>query len=256
MSVTEDGAVLLAGQELFLGGPRELLGRIAELVPADRVHAVITPNVDQTLTMQEDPALRRAYDEATLRITDGTPLVVLGRLLGADGLIRLTGADLLVYAARRAPKEGWRIALTGGAPDVADHAAEHLREQYGADVVAVPFPRIGSVDDPASSSVIDALTEVAPDLVFVCLGSPKQDTWVSHWRDALPPAVYIGAGAAVDFVAGTKKRAPRAVQRAGGEWLFRLAQEPRRLAGRYLVRGPHFIAVAYRSWRAARGGRS
>ena len=152
MSVTEDGAVLLAGQELFLGGPRELLGRIAELVPADRVHAVITPNVDQTLTMQEDPALRRAYDEASLRITDGTPLVVLGRLLGADGLIRLTGADLLVYAARRAPKEGWRIALTGGAPEVADHAAEHLREQYGADVVAVPFPRIGSVDDPASSS--------------------------------------------------------------------------------------------------------
>lgn len=115
--------------------------------------------------------------------------------------------------------------------------------------------RLSDVDDPASLEVVEALASLEPDLVFVCLGSPKQDVWVSRWRAKLPPAVYIGAGAAVDFVAGTKRRAPRALQRLGLEWAFRLAQEPRRLARRYLVRGPAFAMVAVRSLIAARRSR-
>jgi len=247
MAVHPSGTVTLAGRELFLGDQHELLGRIESLLPARDVHTVITPNVDQTLNLLDDPSLRRAYDEAEIRITDGFPLVKLGHMLGAPRLERLTGSDLLPLVAQLACARGWRIAVTGGAEAIGELAAQTLREQFGADVVAIPFPRIASVDDEASRFVVDELVRIKPDLVFVCLGSPKQDVWVSHWRSELPPALYVGAGAAVDFVAGTKRRAPMIVQRLGAEWIFRLIQEPRRLGRRYLIRGPRFLYIAARS---------
>jgi len=247
MAAGPDGTLRLGGQEIFLGGVDELVAAIDGLLPAREVHSVITPNVDQWLNLRSDEALGAAFDEASIRITDGFPLVVLGHRLGAHRLQRLTGADLLPLTAAVSAERGWRIAVTGGGPGVAAHAAAVLRDRVDADIVAVDFPRISSVDDPESLSVVEALTELEPDLVFVCLGSPKQDVWVSRWRAKLPPAVYIGAGAAVDFVAGTKKRAPVALQRLGLEWSYRLAQEPRRLARRYLVRGPAFAVVAVRS---------
>jgi len=160
---------------------------------------------------------------------------------------RHTGADLLPLVAAQARRLGWRIAVTGGEEHIARIAAETLRRRFDADVVAVPFPRITSVEDDGSRKVVDELVQLKPDLVFVCLGSPKQDVWVSHWRSELPPALYVGAGAAVDFVAGTKKRAPATIQRLGAEWIYRLVQEPRRLARRYLIRGPRFVYIALRS---------
>ncbi|QTE28908.1 WecB/TagA/CpsF family glycosyltransferase [Pengzhenrongella sicca] len=254
MAVHPSGVVTLAGRELFLGDQAELLARIESLLPARGVLAVITPNVDQTLNYIRIPDLRRAYDEAEIRITDGFPLVKLGQLLGASRLQRHTGADLLPLVSERSLRNGWRIAVTGGEEHVAQAAADKLRKLYDADVVAVPFPYISSVEDDASRKVVDELVRIQPDLVFVCLGSPKQDVWVSHWRSELPPALYIGAGAAVDFVAGTKKRAPKVVQRLGGEWFYRMVQEPRRLAWRYLIRGPRFLYIAARSLIVAREG--
>ncbi|MDN5573728.1 MAG: WecB/TagA/CpsF family glycosyltransferase, partial [Micrococcales bacterium] len=91
------------------------------------------------------------------------------------------------------------------------------------------------------------LAQLDPSLVYLCLGSPKQEAWFEHWRRELPAAVYVGAGAAVDFAAGARRRAPRALQMIGGEWTWRLVQEPRRMAGRYLGRGPRFLGVIARS---------
>lgn len=246
--VSRSGEVTLAGRPLFVGDADALIARIDQLLPADEVYSIVTPNVDQTIGIEHDAALHVAYDEAEIRIADGTPLVLLARLLGAHGLQRLTGADLLPIAAQLSCRRGWRIVVTGGATSVSEKAAEELRERYGADVVSIPFPKIAEVGDAESAQVIADLHEAKADIVFVCLGSPKQDVWVSHWREKLPPGVYVGAGAAVDFVAGTKRRAPVIVQKMGMEWFFRMAQEPRRLAGRYLVRGPHFLSVVARSF--------
>jgi N-acetylglucosaminyldiphosphoundecaprenol N-acetyl-beta-D-mannosaminyltransferase len=246
--VSRSGEVTLAGRPLFVGDADALIARIDQLLPADEVYSIVTPNVDQTIGIEHDAALHVAYDEAEIRIADGTPLVLLARMLGAHGLQRLTGADLLPIAAQLSGRRGWRIAVTGGATSVSEKAAAELREQYGADVVSIPFPKIAEVGDVESAQVIAELHEAKADIIFVCLGSPKQDVWVSHWREKLPPGVYVGAGAAVDFVAGTKRRAPLIVQKMGMEWFFRMAQEPRRLAGRYLVRGPHFLSVVARSF--------
>src|SRR5690606_3132273 len=155
MAAGPEGTVTLGGRDLFVGGSDELVAAIDGLLPAREVHSVITPNVDQLLNLRTDEALGAAYDEASIRITDGFPLVVLGHRLGARRLERLTGADLLPLAARVAAERGWRIALTGGGPGVAQHAAAVLRDQVDADVVAVEFPRIASVDDPASMTVVE-----------------------------------------------------------------------------------------------------
>ncbi|MDQ2625045.1 MAG: glycosyltransferase, partial [Actinomycetota bacterium] len=112
MAPGPDGSVRLGGQELFLGGATELVEAIAALLPTRELHSVITPNVDQVLNLRTDGALGAAYDEASIRITDGFPLVVLGHRLGARRLERLTGADLLPLAAQVAAERGWRIALT------------------------------------------------------------------------------------------------------------------------------------------------
>lgn len=256
LTVDAEQRAYLAGHELFTGDFTALLDHIDDLLPATRAYAVMTPNVDQTVNLRDNAELMAAFAAADLRIVDGTPLVMLGRALGARGLRRLTGADLLPATIEQAAARGWRVVVTGGAPGVSEQAVEHLVSTYQADVTSVPFPKISTPDDPVGAEVIDALKAARPDVVFVCLGSPKQDVWIAEWRDRLPPALYIGAGAAVDFAAGVKSRAPRAVQVVGAEWLYRLGQEPRRLAKRYLQRGPLFIVIAGRSAVAALRGAS
>lgn len=250
LEVTPTGEVELGGHRLFQGDRDDLMAAFAELVESGRTHTVVTPNVDHCVRLEDDPEFRRAYEESSLRTVDGAPVVALGRMLGAPALHRLTGADLFPDVAAAAPARGWTIAVTGGRPGVSEVAARALRKAYGAKVVSVDFGEISESDDEQTKRVIAELADVRAHVVFVCLGSPKQEVWLSRWRAELPPAVYVGAGAAVDFVAGTRSRAPQLVQRLGLEWVFRLLQEPRRLARRYLVRGPRFLVIAVRSLRA------
>ncbi|PZF60233.1 glycosyltransferase [Curtobacterium sp. MCBD17_034] len=246
-------AVLLADEPLFRGDVRDLLDEVDRRRGTGRT-LVTTPNVDQVLVLRNDEAARRAHARADLRTVDGLPIVALARLLGDHTVCRVTGADLLVACSAASAERGWRIVVTGGAPGTAVRAAERLRTQHpGADVQDVPFPDLAGGED--GGTVVERLRAIRPDVVFLCLGSPKQEAWFLRWEDALPDAVYVGAGAAVDFAAGARRRAPLLVQRLGLEWSWRLLQEPRRLAHRYLVRGPAFLLVVARSLLAARGRR-
>ncbi|HCJ50109.1 MAG TPA: hypothetical protein DHW40_12405 [Microbacterium sp.] len=247
VQVDAGGTASILGAELFTGGIDDLLTTISALARSDRAHLVITPNVDQVLTLEDDPHARETFRAATLRIADGAPVVALARLLGARGIHRITGTDLLRVASARADALGWRIAVVGGSED----ALLALEPHDGVTVFRLPIIRDAREDD-ASLPAVRALHDFAPHLVFVCLGSPKQEFWFERWQDQLPPGVYVGAGAAVDFLAGVFRRAPRTLQVLGLEWAWRLAQEPRRLAHRYLVKGPRFVGVAARSLRAGR----
>lgn len=244
-----DGWPHVFGQPLFAGDDRTLLEVVDQLADADAAHLVVTPNVDQLLLAEKSPQIRALFAEASLLLTDGAPLAGLSRLLGAPSPPRHTGADLLPAVADHSRSAHKVLAITGGRADVTAAAAASLRERFpGAEVVAVPFPDAGDSDPRAQRRVIDDLWRVRPHYVFVCLGFPKQENWVIEHLSDLPPAVYVGAGAAVDFAAGTIKRAPALVRRWGLEWLWRLGSEPRRLAHRYLVRGPGFLRVAARAW--------
>lgn len=254
ISVNEN-AVYLCDRKLFTGTADELLDRIGRLRDRSRPSLVVTANVDQVLDLERRPETVAAYAAADLVLVDGMPLLHLARMLGAHSAHRHTGADLLPQAVAESGRRGWRIVILGGDPQVADDAVHALRSQHpSADVRAVAFPHISDPDDLSSLPVVGDLRALQPDVVFLCLGAPKQEAWYLAWQAVLPPAVYIGAGAAVDFAAGRFTRAPALAQRMGAEWVWRLCQEPRRLAGRYLGKGPRFVNVAFRSLRAASRG--
>lgn len=249
--------LLLLGREIFIGPERTLVSLLLASLGRGEPFVVITPNVDQVLRLSEDLAWESAFCSADLLIADGMPLILVAKAIGLRSATRHTGADLLPLLASLSAVRGLRLAIVGGSELSRERARENLTKvNQGLQLRTFDLPHIEKAEDPSSAPSVTALRTWQPDFVFVCLGSPKQELWIEAWRDQLPPAVYIGAGAAVDFAAGTVSRAPVALQRLSLEWLWRLASDPRRLAYRYLVRGPKFALVAGRSvWNFYRSGR-
>jgi N-acetylglucosaminyldiphosphoundecaprenol N-acetyl-beta-D-mannosaminyltransferase len=135
-------------------------------------------------------------------------------------------------------------------PGSAKAAADRFAASYGVQIAGVEDGRIGLGPGPADEALLARIAEARPNLILVALGAPKQELWIAARRARLAPAVSLGVGAALDFAAGAVRRAPGWMQRAGLEWLYRLAQEPRRLARRYLRDDPKFLAVLVRTWRS------
>jgi N-acetylglucosaminyldiphosphoundecaprenol N-acetyl-beta-D-mannosaminyltransferase len=234
----------------------EALDAIAALVAAGRGGTVFTPNVDHVVMADHDDALRRAYAAVDLSLADGMPILWASRLLGDPLPAKVSGSDLVLPLMDRAEREGWRVYLLGGGPGVGEKAAARLVERYPRLVIAgTDSPRI-DLGAPASSraDVAERIRAARPDLVLVALGAPKQEVWSAEVAPGLKPAVLIGVGAAIDFVAGTVPRAPPWMSASGLEWLYRLGREPRRLWKRYLVRDPEFLVIVLRDL-LRRGGR-
>jgi N-acetylglucosaminyldiphosphoundecaprenol N-acetyl-beta-D-mannosaminyltransferase len=236
---------------------REALDAIEALVSAGAGGAVFTPNVDHVVLAEDDLAFRRAYEDADLRLADGQPLVWASRLLGTPLPEKVSGSDLVWPLVERAARRKWRVYLLGGAPGAALAAASRFREELGAAVAGVDDVHIdlGSADGGVELAAA-RVREARPDLLLVGLGAPKQELWIHRSLAAIRPAVAVAVGASLDFIAGRARRAPRWMSRAGLEWLHRLAHDPRRLARRYLLRDPRFLAVLARTAATPRALRS
>jgi N-acetylglucosaminyldiphosphoundecaprenol N-acetyl-beta-D-mannosaminyltransferase len=215
---------------------------------------VLTPNVDHVVMADTDDALASAYENAALSVVDGKPLVWLASLMGRKVPGKISGSDLLRPLVARAAIEGLRVFFLGGQEGIAARAAAILVEENpGLQVAGTYAPPFGFEKDPAQDqAVVERVRDAAPALLFVALGAPKQELWLARHKEALAPAVGLGIGASLDFVAGVVKRAPRVVSDVGLEWAWRLGQEPRRMAQRYLVRDRAFPGIAWRTWRAHR----
>ena len=217
---------------------------IDDLVRSRRGGSVFTPNVDHIVQCQTDARLRAAYEAVSLSLADGMPVVWASRLLQRAVPEKVSGSDLVGPLVSRAASRHWRVLLLGGADGIASRAAAQMSaDNPGLDVVTLS-PRVDLQASPEQQQdLLDAVRRLEPDLILVALGAPKQELWIHQSRQALAPAVLLGIGATLDFVAGAVARAPAWVSRCGLEWLYRLAQEPRRLWRRYLVRDPKFLGV-------------
>jgi len=230
----------------------EALDEIEALVAGGRGGSVFTPNVDHVVNVDADPSFREAYASASLSLADGQPLVWTSRLLGAPLPEKISGSDLVLPLMERAASRRWRVYLLGGEDGVAEKSAQVLRGRLGVDIVGCAAPRISREPDPAQdAALIERIQAAKPDLLLVALGAPKQELWLHRVGSRIRPTVGIGVGAALDFIAGAR-RAPRWMSRAGLEWLFRLIQEPRRLARRYLLNDPKFLLILMRTLRTPR----
>jgi len=211
---------------------------------------VVTPNVDHVVRYQGDSAFRVAYAGAALCLADGVPVVWAARLVGARLRGRVAGADLLPALSEAAAARGLSIFLLGGGDGVAAAAASALATRFpGLRIAGTHTPPQGfGDDDAATAAAVAAVNAAGPDLLFVGLGSPKQELWVHGQWDRLSAPVAVCCGAAIDYAAGTKTRAPGWMRGAGVEWIWRLAAEPRRLWRRYLVRDAAFVGIVLKEW--------
>lgn len=209
---------------------------------------VVTPNIDHVVLAEEDLAFRAAYENATLSLVDGQPLVWVSGTVGEKLPDKISGSDLIWPLLERAAQKKWRVYFLGAGPGVAEKAAAEVKAKYGLDVVGCDSPMVPKDATPEQMKpVFDKLRATKPDVVLFALGAPKQEVLMHRCRELYAPAVGLGIGAGLDFIAGTVQRAPRWMQRAGLEWAYRLSREPKRLWRRYLVNDPKFVLILART---------
>lgn len=227
------------------------LSRLRAAIRGTRVFQVATINLDFMVSAQNSEEVRRIYQRSDLNLADGTPVVWLGRLRGARMPGRVAGADLVPALLADAARVGARVFLLGGEGGAAPAAAERLHEQYPGLIVSGTYePKRAAVEDMDNEEILERIAAAKPDLLLVAFGHPKQERWIDLHRERLSVPVAIGVGCVFDLMAGRSTRAPRWMQRAGLEWLYRLLHEPRRLARRYVLDAAWLIPIALRTIRA------
>ncbi|MBW3609043.1 MAG: WecB/TagA/CpsF family glycosyltransferase [Actinobacteria bacterium] len=195
------------------------------------------------MVCDEDPELREAVLNASLTLPDGQPLVWAMNALGGDLEDRVYGPELMARYCDRAAASGTRMYLYGGRNQGAlVQLALNLRQRFaGVKIVGGYSPPYRDLSEEEEDAIVAEMNASNADVVWVGVGAPKQEKWMAAMRERLDAPVLVGVGAAFDFHAGLVPQAPEWMQSAGLEWLFRMAQEPRRLAPRYVRYNPRFI---------------
>ena len=223
----------------------DAIAAIEQWIEQRTPHYVCIRDVHGVIASRKDPRLRDIHDQAGLVTPDGMPLVWLSHWLGAKRVERVYGPDLMRAISARSPGRGYRHFYFGGAPGVADRlAAALVAANPGLNVVGTLCPPFRPLTPEEDAEVIAQINAAAPDIVWVGLGTPKQEYWMASHVRLINASVLIGVGAAFDFLAGTKRQAPAWMQRNGLEWLFRLCSEPRRFWWRYAHIVPRFLILA------------
>lgn len=250
-------AVDLLGIRIHALTEAQCVARVSREIALQRGGWVVTPNLDHLRRLVRDASYRELCSRASLCVADGMPLLWAAALQRTPLPERVAGSNLIWSLSAAAARDGWRVFFLGGDPGTAERAAAILAERFpGLTVAGTHCPPPGFEHDLAQKiQLAGRLVDARPDIVFVALGSPKQERFIEALRRDLPRAWWLGIGISFSFVSGAVKRAPRWMQRLGLEWIHRLAQEPRRLARRYLVDGLPFaiVLLTKSAWRGLRG---
>ena len=204
---------------------------------------VVTPNIDILRRLVTEPSFHTLVSsETTLFTADGAPIIWLSHLLGTPLPERVTGSDIFVELASEAALNGKTAFLLGGNPGVAEIAARILQQLHPALRIAGCYaPPFGFESDAEEMAKIrQFLITTHPDIIFVGLGSPKQEQLIATLRDLSPNSWWLGIGVSFSFVAGDVQRAPIWMRKIGLEWFYRVLQEPKRLFKRYFLIGIPF----------------
>ena len=196
-----------------------------KMLQEDRFHYVVTPNPEFILAAEKDESFRKVINAADLVIPDGIGVIYSAKILGTPLAERVPGIEFSAKMLEKLNEMGGRLFLLGAKPGVAEKAGENICAQY-------PNIVLCGTQDGYFKDEEDVILKVAaarPDLLFVCLGAPKQEKWMARWGQHTGAKMAIGLGGCLDVYAGNVERAPEAWQKMGMEWAYRLKKEPKRI---------------------------
>ena len=204
---------------------------IGYLKNGDRKRCVYTPNSEIIMMAYKDSEFRSVLNNADMLTADGIGVVYASKILSNPIKSRAAGYDIACGALAKMAPLGMSVYLFGAKPGVAETAAENLCKKYPG--IKIAGCQDGYFDDEKEQEIIADINDKKPDMLFVCLGAPKQELWIDKHKNELDFGVVMGIGGSLDVFAGTVKRAPAFYQKFGIEWLYRLCKQPSR-AGRML----------------------
>ena len=214
---------------------QEALDRASAILQGDKTCYAVTPNAEIAYEALKDESLRALINGADLVLPDGAGVVLASRILKTPFKQKVAGVDFADALLGLLAKSGRSVYLLGSKPGIAERAAEKMREKHPG--LGICGMHDGYFQDEAP--VIEAVNEAKPDVLFVCLGAPKQELFMKRHQEALTCKLMIGLGGSLDSFAGTVKRAPKWMIAANLEWLYRLYKEPKRF-GR-MLRLPKYL---------------
>lgn len=211
---------------------------------SSRSHSLALVNVNCCVSALLDRRLLDLYNSADLVGVDSMPFLHWARTFYKKNSDRFYAPDLMLEASRRATEYGYTFFLYGGSPGAPDKIEEHLQERFdGINVVGKYSPPFRTLTEAEDQEVCNMINAAKPDILWVGLGSPKQDVWISEHREKIRGTIMVASGATFDFFSGRIKQAPRWIRDSGFEWLHRLTKDFRRLWMRYTVYNIVFLVM-------------
>lgn len=224
----------------------EALARAIALLPEKRGAYVVTPNSEIVYEAMADESLRDLLNAADLVLPDGAGVVLGSKILKTPLKEKVAGVDFADRLLGHLAETGGAVYLLGGKPGIAELAGQKMREKYPDLTICGMADGYFRDEGP----VVEAIQQAAPDVLFVCLGAPKQERFMARHQKELPVGLMAGLGGSLDSFAGTVKRAPKWMIRLNLEWFYRLLKEPWRF--KRMLRLPKFLwAVVCRRMRGA-----
>jgi N-acetylglucosaminyldiphosphoundecaprenol N-acetyl-beta-D-mannosaminyltransferase len=223
----------------------ETLDTVDRFIATRRVHHHVVLNVAKVVRAETDSELRSIIETCDLVSADGQPIVWASRWLGTPLRERVTGVDLMVRLIERAAVHGHRLYLLGAREAVVRAAAARIVREHPGTTVAGWHDGYWAAD--REEDLVRDIAACRPDILFVAISSPTKELFLAKWKDVIAAPFVMGVGGSFDVYAGVTRRAPLWMQRTGLEWLFRVAQEPRRMWRRYLSDAPRFARLVIRA---------
>jgi N-acetylglucosaminyldiphosphoundecaprenol N-acetyl-beta-D-mannosaminyltransferase len=232
----------------------EVLSIVEEDIDEGGFHQIATANVDFLVNSVNDEELRETLNRCDIVLADGMPLVWASHFLGTRLKERVAGADLVPQLARLSSQHGYRIFMLGADEESSAGAARWMQRNFPGVCISGRYcPAFQPLEEMDHEEILIRIEESKPDILLVAFGNPKQEKWIAMHRSRLRVPVCIGVGGSFEFLSGRFRRAPAWMQRSGLEWLYRMIQEPSRLAKRYFDNGTGLLRYlpAQLVWMAA-----
>ncbi|MBE7037998.1 MAG: WecB/TagA/CpsF family glycosyltransferase [Ruminococcaceae bacterium] len=205
----------------------EACEKIYSFLDEDKLHYVFTPNSEMIMAAYRDENLKKILNSADILSADGIGVVYASKILKNPIMERAAGFDIAKSLLKKLNDNKKSLYLFGSKPGISQRAAKNITKDY-PDII-ISGCQDGYFDEEKEKEIINDINEKKPDVVFVCLGVPKQEKWIYKNKDNLNAKVLMGLGGSLDVFAGEVKRAPQVYQKLNIEWLYRLCKEPKRI---------------------------